>query len=429
MTEFKKGQRIPVTIGGDAVVMEKLGEGGQGIVYRVMYEGKEYALKWYFPKKIKYPDKFYNNLANNVSEGAPTSAFLWPQFLTKRVKGSFGYIMELRPSEYKDFSGFLLAKTRFSSVSAVVNAALNIVNGFRELHRCGFSYQDLNDGNFFVNPENGDVLICDNDNVAPYGESLGIAGKCRYMAPEVVLNKKRPDIHTDRFSLSVILFLLLVMNHPLEGKRTMSPCLTESLERKYFGSEPVFMFDERDDSNRPVRGVHVNAIRLWQVYPEFIRNAFSESFSKEVMTGKVARKTDNEWQKLFVRLRDCVIACPKCGNETFVFPERENVCINCSKSLTPLPYLKIGRNSVVLYPGKKLYKFHIDPDSDDFKQLAAEVLQNTKKTSIWGLRNHSEYIWTVPGEDGAIKQIANHEVLVIAPKTVNFGRITGEIII
>ena len=27
----------------------------------------------------------------------------------------------------------------------------------------------------------GDVLICDNDNVAPYGTNLGIAGKCRYM--------------------------------------------------------------------------------------------------------------------------------------------------------------------------------------------------------------------------------------------------------
>ena len=30
----------------------------------------------------------------------------------------------------------------------------------------GYSYQDLNDGNFFINPQSGDVLICDNDNVA-----------------------------------------------------------------------------------------------------------------------------------------------------------------------------------------------------------------------------------------------------------------------
>lgn len=37
------------------------------------------------------------------------------------------------------------------------------------LHRHGYSYQDLNDGNFFINPESGDVLICDNDNVMPQG--------------------------------------------------------------------------------------------------------------------------------------------------------------------------------------------------------------------------------------------------------------------
>lgn len=109
--------------------------------------------------------------------------------------------MDLRPGNYREFSEFLLAKVHFESLSAAVNAALNITNGFRELHRNGFSYQDLNDGNFFIDPSDGDVLICDNDNVAPYGESLGIAGKARYMAPEVVRNMTRPNVMTDRFSL------------------------------------------------------------------------------------------------------------------------------------------------------------------------------------------------------------------------------------
>jgi DNA-binding helix-hairpin-helix protein with protein kinase domain len=41
----------------------------------------------------------------------------------------------------------------------MVNAALNITAGFRALHNKGYSYQDLNDGNFFINPQNGNVLI------------------------------------------------------------------------------------------------------------------------------------------------------------------------------------------------------------------------------------------------------------------------------
>ena len=266
MKEFQKGQKIKTVSGGELEIIQKLGEGGQGVVYKVRYNGRELALKWYFSGKLNNAVKFYDNIQNNIKKGAPTPAFLWPLEITEYYEGSFGYLMELRPPEYEDFSRFLLAKVRFSGISAIINAALNITNGFRVLHNRGYSYQDLNDGNFFVNPKTGDVLICDNDNVAPYGDNLGIAGKCRYMAPEVVLGKKRPDLHTDRFSLAVVLYLLLFLNHPLEGKRTMCPCLTEELERKFYGSAPLFVWDPSDDSNRPVRGVHVNEIKIGRAH-------------------------------------------------------------------------------------------------------------------------------------------------------------------
>ena len=153
MKEFAKGQRIKVVSGGELEVIQKLGQGGQGVVYKVKYNGKELALKWYFENKLNDPDRFYRNIQNNIKKGAPTSAFLWPLEITEYFEGSFGYLMELRPPEYKDFSLFLLAKAKFCSINAVVNAALCITNGFRGLHNSGFSYQDLNDGNFFVNPQ------------------------------------------------------------------------------------------------------------------------------------------------------------------------------------------------------------------------------------------------------------------------------------
>ncbi len=45
--------------------------------------------------------------------------------------------MELRPQQYEDFSRFLLARVRFSSVAALINAGLNMVEGFRALHNRG----------------------------------------------------------------------------------------------------------------------------------------------------------------------------------------------------------------------------------------------------------------------------------------------------
>lgn len=432
MKEFAKGQKIRVVSGGELEVVQKLGEGGQGVVYKVKYNGKDLALKWYFGNKLSDPDRFYRNIQNNIKKGAPTSAFLWPLEITEYFEGSFGYLMELRPPEYKDFSLFLLAKARFASIEAVVNAALCITNGFRELHNSGFSYQDLNDGNFFVNPQNGDVLICDNDNVAEYGDALGIAGKCRYMAPEVVMGKKKPDVHTDRFSLAVVLYLLLFLNHPLEGKKTMCPCLTEELERKFYGSEPVFVWDSNNNTNRPVRGVHVNEIKFWPIYPKFVRDTFEEAFSHEAMVGADTqhRVTEKKWQEVFTALRDCLAKC-SCGGETFIDVTQPTCkCINCGKDIQRPMILKVKKYNVVMQPGKLVYSCHAVHDSDNFKEAKGEVISSRQDPSLVGLKNNSDFNWTAILPNGTSKAYSNGQVIKLGRGLkINFGNGNeGEII-
>ncbi len=424
MKEFQKGQRIKTVSGGELEVIQKLGEGGQGVVYKVNYNGKPLALKWYFGNKLNNADKFYRNIQNNIKQGTPTGAFLWPLEITEYFEGSFGYLMELRPPEYKDFSLFLLAKVHFANIEALINTALCITNGFRELHNRGYSYQDLNDGNFFVNPKTGDVLICDNDNVAPYGENLGIAGKCRYMAPEVVMGQKRPDSHTDRFSLAVVLYMLLFLNHPLEGKRTMCPCLTEELERKFYGSDPVFVWDPANDANCPVRGVHTNEIKLWPLYPAFVRKTFEKAFSHEVMVGNdtTHRVIEKEWQEVFTTLRDLTIKC-SCGSETFIDPSQQSCrCINCGKSIERPPILKVKKYHAALAPGKKLYACHVQYDSDDFKEAKGEVISSRNNPSLLGLRNDSNNTWEAILPNGSSKGYPNGQVIKLGKGIkINFG--------
>lgn len=426
---FTKGEKIPLQNGQSAEILQKLGEGGQGVVYCVKLSGTEYALKWYHKGAVQNTRRFYKNLENNIRLGAPSPAFLWPLFLTKEQGGSFGYIMELRPPKYVEFSDFLLAKVHFGSLSAAANAALNITNGFRELHRKGFSYQDLNDGNFFIDPNSGEVLICDNDNVAPYGESLGIAGKARYMAPEVVRNMKRPDIMTDRLSLTVVLFRLLFLDHPLEGRRVVeSPCLTEELELKFYGKEPVFIYDKDDDSNRPVRGVHANALRFWWMYPKFVRDMFTDALSKDAMSGNTPRPTDNDWQICFTKLRDCIVKCP-CVSETFLDLSGDSLCINCGLKIPKPPVLHTqNRYAVVLFPGIKLYRCHTDRDSDDYREVTGEVIRNPKNPAIWGLRNISDKTWNAKAKDGSVKQIGKNDVLVITrTEQIEFTNCIGSV--
>ena len=432
MQEFQKGHKIKSSSGEAIEIIQKLGEGGQGIVYKVKYMGKEWALKWYFINKINNADHFYRNLQNNIRLGAPTNAFLWPIEVTEYYEGSFGYLMALRPQEYKDFSLFLLAKVKFASIEARINAALCITDGFRALHSRGFSYQDLNDGNFFINPQTGDVLICDNDNVAPYGENLGIAGKCRYMAPEVVTSKKRPDIHTDKFSLAVILYLLLFINHPLEGKRTLCPCLTEELEYRIYGTEPLFVWDPNDDSNRPVRGVHVNEIKFWPAYPQFVHDVFIEAFSQSSLIGEDTkhRVQEKKWQEVFTELRNVTVRC-SCGGETFIDVNKSSSqCINCGADIPRGHVMKVMKHNVVLAPGNKVYSCHVVLDSDDFKETKGEIVTSKMDATLIGLRNDTDSTWNVTLPNGVSKSYTRGQVIKIGKGLkINFGNGNiGEII-
>lgn len=430
--ELGNGHKIRVKdSSGFLTVLGKLGEGGQGAVYRVEYGGREYALKWFFPGVLKRPEEFLRNLKQNISDGAPTRSFLWPLFVTEETEGSFGYLMELRPEKYVSFTDILNAKERIVKHSARTNAALTIVESFIALHRQGKSYQDLNDGNFFVDPSNGDVLICDNDNVAPYGVNLGIAGKCRYMAPEVVLGEK-PGMQSDYFSLAVMLFLLLFLSHPLEGEKVIkSVCLTDRHEIKHYGSSPVFIFDPSDRTNRPVRGVHNNAITLWPLYPDFIREAFIRSFTEGIQR-KERRVSDGEWLRLFIRLRDEIVTCG-CGCENFACVNRAADgslhCMTCGAEIAAPLRLKTQRFSPTLCPGNTLFACHTTEGGTDCRTVTGEVIRNKKNPAVWGIRNLSGSAWNAEMPDGSRKEIAPQAVLPAFRKIkIDFGGCQAEIV-
>jgi len=398
MSELKSGDRVILTIGSSAKIIKELGRGGQGIVYLVELAGKQMALKWYITPP---EDNFYKNLKNNIEEKAPSDAFLWPEYLTIKEEGSYGYIMPLRPEGYYEFGNYLLAKKKFNSFEAVCNAAMKICEGFSKLHLKGLSYQDLNDGNFFIEPNSGDVLICDNDNVMPQGEKSGIMGKARYMAPEIVMGNT-PDKYSDRYSLAVILFLLFYGNHPLEGAKVLGcPCMTEKNEKRFYGSEALFIYDENDKSNLPVRGVHNNVLKRWGILPTILKQQFQTEFSQDHLHNPKSRLIEVQWQKIIQQLRDSILICPHCHNETFVSNVKsDNVkCSNCGKTFTIDGSFDIDRRKILLSPGKNIY---IDLDN----RPDAKVVQVQGSKYPVQIKNTTTSSWSVETQSGKIKLIS-----------------------
>lgn len=402
MTELSKNSIVSLVGGETATIIKELGRGGQGIVYLVEVCGEKKALKWY----LNAPDdKFYRNLAQNIASRAPSDAFLWPEYLTEKQQGSYGYIMKLRPQNYYEFGNFLLAKVSFKSFTAMLSAAMKICDGFMMLHRFGYSYQDLNDGNFFIDPQTGDVLICDNDNVMPQGEKSGIMGKARYMAPEIVAGGI-PNKYSDRFSLSVILFMLFYANHPFEGAKVVAcPCMTEAFEKKFYGSEALFIYDPTDKSNLPVRGIHQNVIRRWPVFPQMLRDAFIEEFSKEKLQDPSTRMIEQNWKKIISSVRDSLVVCQHCAEETFVnVSDSTDKCMNCGKDVDLSKRLVINNRSLPLTQNTYIY---IDEDN------TPDGVVTTDSNGFMLIKNISTETWTVETPSGKIKTVAPNEILPV----------------
>lgn len=334
---LEKGFTVTSKFGATIKILDIFGEGGQGIVYKVLYKDEIKALKMYKISSLgSNPQAFYENIKNNILKGSPSPMYLWPLDMVDWQKdGSFGYVMDVRPQGYYELGKFLSSQVSFSSFGVMIDGLLNLIHAFRLLHIKGMSYQDLNDGNFFFNPKNGNLKICDTDNVAPNGFNTGVIGKPRYIAPEIIQGKALPSTSTDQYSLACILFMTLTNQHPLEGKRFLANYLNPLCEEVLYGYDPIFIMDPNNQKNGPVEEVHKNVLYMWKELPTYIKDAFTEQFSHEVLIENTNKRyTERNWLDLFIRLRSHIVHCYQCGGDTFLENQSSPICEDCSRQFS-----------------------------------------------------------------------------------------------
>ena len=347
---LKTGQKVRTETTRAKCVVEKfLGSGGQGEVYRAVLNAKPVALKWYYPASAT-PDQ-QKALETLIKMGAPSDRFLWPiELATASATNGFGYVMPLRDPRFRSIVD--LMKRRIEpSFRALATAGLELAHSYLQLHTKGLCYRDISFGNAFFDPDNGEILICDNDNVAVDNQSRSaVYGTPRFMAPEIVRGEATPGTQTDLFSLAVLLFYMFVMHHPLEGKKELAiKCLDLPAMKKLYGTEPLFIFDPADDSNAPDPQYHRNALAFWTVYPRFLRDLFTKAFTEGIRDPQHGRVRESNWRSAMVRLRDSIIYCTHCNAENFHDMDEDNDhCWSCRRQLRLPPRVRIGKNFVML---------------------------------------------------------------------------------
>ncbi len=420
-------------------ILDVLGEGGQGEVYLVDVLNQKLAFKYY--KEIPSAD-FKYNLKNNIIKGAPSNNFLWPKEYIEFSNGTCGYLMDIRPSNYVSFISYLTGRNQFKNQRIMLNWCIELVKSFKELHEKGFSYQDLNDGSFFIDVETGALLICDNDNVTANKRSLGILGKMRYMAPEIVRGDKdkhtndrqMPDTHSDRFSLGIILFLTLCLGNPFEGECLKNyVIIDEEAEYEMYGSNPIYIYNKDNPSNRPIRGYHKAVLNRYPNLPIYIKEAFHKTFVDGLIDRENGRTTEIEWLKLLCRYRDELISC-SCGKEfIYGFSEKiqNNKCPYCKTPTRRFCYLQIGRNHrILLEPNKYLYKIHIDKYSSEYNTKVGKVIQSKNNPQIWGIKLELEEDVLIKDANGVEKTISKDGVIpIISNLKIKFNEKTIALVI
>ena len=207
------------------VLLDTLGSGGFGTVYRVLdlSNGREYALK--------LMNNNYSVFINEVKINKKIKPFNNPFFIKYIDSNTYAYLPEKESRQYDSYIVFELA-SKGDAISYIThdNLGLNerlskyffskILQIVISLHRIGICHRDLKLDNFLFDGDNFTLKLSDfgfssliiRNKLGKTKKQRGSFGTGCYKAPEVVLEKEEPKGYdgekADIFSLGVILFSL-----------------------------------------------------------------------------------------------------------------------------------------------------------------------------------------------------------------------------
>ncbi len=205
-------------------IIEELGTGGMGKVYRVedTQAKEEIALKLIKPEIAadkKTIDRFRNELTTARKIRHKNICGMYD---LGEDKGSYYITMEYVPGE--DLKGFL-RRSKKLTVETTVSIGIQICEGLAEAHRLGVVHRDLKPGNIMIDKD-GNARIMD-FGIARSLKAKGITragaiiGTPDYISPEQV-DGKDVDQRADIYSLGVILYEMVTGQVPFEGDTPLS---------------------------------------------------------------------------------------------------------------------------------------------------------------------------------------------------------------
>ena len=226
--ELKRG----TTFADRYEVIEELGRGGMGKVYRVedLKIKEELALKLINPEVASEKNtiqRFINELkvAHKISHRN-----VCRMYHLGEDKGTYYITMEYVPGE--DLKS-MIRMTRHLSIGSAVSIVKQVCLGLAEAHRLGVVHRDLKSSNIMIDRD-GSARIMDFGIARLYSDKgiteAGIMiGTPEYMSPEQV-EALDVDLRSDLYSLGVILYEMVTGKLPFKGDTSLITAVKHKTE-------------------------------------------------------------------------------------------------------------------------------------------------------------------------------------------------------
>lgn len=202
---------------------EVIGEGGMGKVFRATdrLTGAEIALKQVTtaPQLLSYNsrpadtsdyDQYRIGLANEFSVLA---SLRHPHIISVL---DYGFDVQRRPyftMELLRNAESILKASAEMGIEQKVDLIIQLLSALAYLHRRGLLHRDLKPANVLVTK--GNVRVLDFGLAVTQGEAQDMSGTYAYMSPEI-LRGGEPSIESDLYSVGVLAFEMLALQHPHE---------------------------------------------------------------------------------------------------------------------------------------------------------------------------------------------------------------------
>lgn len=200
-------------------IIEELGKGGMGKVYRVEDKKikEEVALKLIKPE-ISADKKTIERFSNELKIARKiTHKNVCRMYHLGEAEGAYFITMEYIPGE--DLKSMIRMSGQLG-IGTTINIAKQVCEGLAEAHRLGVIHRDLKPSNIMIDKE-GSGRIMD-FGIARSLKAKGITGAGvmigtpEYMSPEQV-EAKETDQRSDIYSLGIILYEMVTGQVPFEG--------------------------------------------------------------------------------------------------------------------------------------------------------------------------------------------------------------------